>query len=102
MHFWELIGASILVGPLLITTLGLLFSFIETGINTLLRSRPVDISRNQNIGIFGLYLIAYVISCCIMITTLETMFVLDGIFMPLYLVSFIVNFLSLWMASNSF
>lgn len=102
MHFLELIGVSILIGPLLITTLGLLFSFIETGINTLLRSLPVDASRNRNIGIFGLYLIIYIVSCCIVITTLETVFVLDGVFMPLYLVSLIVNFLSLWMASKIF
>ncbi|EMR74217.1 hypothetical protein MCGE09_00090 [Thaumarchaeota archaeon SCGC AB-539-E09] len=53
MKIWDIIGVIILIGPLLITVLSILLTFLYTGYEDFVKNQPVEISKRRKLIMFS-------------------------------------------------
>ena len=101
MNIWECVGILIIIGPLSSVIISLVYVFIKTGIEELLESRLPHIFIRGYTALNVLYTGIYFATCYVMMTMLEKVIVFDGLYLIIYLISVLSNFLSLWKFTSS-
>jgi hypothetical protein len=101
MNIWENIGILIIIGPLSSVIISLVYVFLKTGVEELLESRPTRIFIRGYPVLNVFYTGIYFATCYVMMTMLEKVIVFNGLYLIIYLISVLSNFLSLWKFTSS-